>query len=113
MMIGIGITTIGILLLVLGLVGGSIEASLRLVPQLVQQQLSQALEQLPGILRQDIPLPAAGESGGRVDSADVLTSLIGSVISNPLWLILIVVGVGLIYLSLYMTQRQRPGGRQL
>ena len=53
-MFGAGITTIGILLLVLGLVGASIEVYAELLSEVVQQlvqQLSAIREQLPAILR--------------------------------------------------------------
>ncbi len=106
-MIGVGITTIGILLLTLGLVGASIEVCAQLLAAIAQQQLSTLVEQLPGILRPEEGTPAGG-SGPPFDSADVLESLIEAVIATPLWLTLTVVGVVLIYLGLFVTQRQRP-----
>jgi hypothetical protein len=49
-MIGILITTSGILLLVVGLIGASIEVYAQLTVGLLQQQLSDAVQQqLPGI----------------------------------------------------------------
>src|SRR5215207_8123372 len=108
---GAGITTIGILLLVLGLVGASIEVYAQLlsevVQQLVQQQLSAIREQLPAIL-QPREEPPTMESGPPFNSTDIFTSLIGTVIASPLWLTLTVGGVGLIYLGLFITQQQRP-----
>ncbi len=48
-MIGILITTIGISLLTLGLVGASIEVYRQLLSSLVQQQVSALTQQLPAI----------------------------------------------------------------
>ena len=113
-MFGAGITTIGILLLVSGLVGASIEVYAQLLPevvqQLVQQQLSAIREQLPAIL-QPGEEPPTMESGPPFDSTDIFTSLIETVITNPLWLTLMVIGVVLIYLGLFITRRQGSSGQ--
>ena len=110
-LIGAGILTIGILLLVLGLVGASIEVYAQLqsaiVQQLVQQQLAAIREQLPAILRPGEE-PSSMESGPPFDSMDIFTSLIGAVIGSPLWLTLALGGVVLIYLGLFVTHRQVP-----
>ena len=113
-MIGAGITTIGILLLVLGLVGASIEVYAQLLPALVQQiaerQLSAIREQLPATLQRGEGTPGV-ESGSPFDSTDIFTSLIETVITNPLWLTLMVIGVVLIYLGLFITRRQGSSGQ--
>ncbi len=106
-MVGAGIATVGILLLVVGLVGASIEVYVQVITAIVQQQLSAIREQLPAILRPEEGTPA-GESELPSDSTDILGSLIGTVIATPLWLTLTVVGVVLIYLGLFVTQQQRP-----
>lgn len=106
-MIGAGITTIGILFLVLGLVGASIEVYVQLLSAIAQQRLSALLELLPAMLRPEEGT-SAGELEGVPDSSGILASLIQTVIATPLWLTLTVVGVGLIYLGLFMTQRQTP-----
>jgi uncharacterized membrane protein len=110
-LIGAGIVTIGILLLVLGLVGASIEVYVQLqtaiVQQLVQQQLAAIREQLPAIIRPGEE-PSSIESGPPVDSTDIFTSLIGTVIGSPLWLTLTLGGVVLIYLGLFVTHQQVP-----
>ncbi len=106
-MVGAGITTIGILLLVLGLVGASIEVYVQVLSAIVQQQLSAIREQLPAILRPEVVTPA-GESEPPSDSTDILGILIETVISTPIWLTLTVVGVVLIYLGLLVAQQQRP-----
>ncbi len=109
-MIGILITTVGILLLVLGMVGASIEVYGRLLSSMVQQQVSTLTQQLPAILQPEGEGSTAGESGGPpFDSTDILRSLIEAVITSPLWLALTVIGIVLIYFGLYITQRQRPG----
>lgn len=107
-MVGAGITTIGILLLVLGLVGASIEVYVQVLFAVVQQQLSAIREQLPAILRPEGEGTPAGESEPPSDPTDILGSLIETVITTPLWLTLTVVGVVLIYLGLLVTQQQRP-----
>ncbi len=108
-MIGAGITTIGILFLVLGLVGASIEVYVQVLSAIVQQQLSAIRERLPAILQPEEEASPAGESGPPFDSIDILTSLIETVIATPLWLALTGVGVVLIYLGLFISQQQRPG----
>jgi uncharacterized membrane protein len=109
-MVGIGITTIGIVLLVLGLVGASIEVYVQVLSAVAQQQLSTIGEQLPAILRPEA-WTNTGESGPPFASTDILKSLIETVIARPLWLTLSVVGVVLIYLGLFVSQRQRLGRR--
>jgi hypothetical protein len=104
-LIGILITTAGISLLTLGLVGASIEVYRQLVSALVQQQVSALTQQLPEILRPEVAT-AAQEAGPSFDSTSILGSLIENLISNPLWLLLAVLGIALIYLGLYVTQRQ-------
>ncbi len=106
MLIGILITTVGISLLTLGLVGASIEVYSQLLSAMVQQQVSTLTQQLPEILRPE-GSAAAGEAEAAFDSTHILGSLIESLIGSPLWLILAVVGIALIYIGLYVTQRQR------
>jgi uncharacterized membrane protein len=108
--VGILITTVGILLLVLGLVGASIEVYAQLLSAIVQQQVSTVTQQLPSILQPE-GATLAGEAGAPFDSADILRSLIENLITTPLWLTLAVVGLVLIYFGLYITQRQRPRRR--
>lgn len=105
MLIGILITTVGISLLTLGLVGASIEVYRQLLSAMVQQQASALTQQLPEILRPEGASTA--EEAGPLDSTSILGSLIENLISTPLWLLLAVLGVALIYLGLYVTQRQR------
>ena len=106
-MVGAGITTIGILLLVLGLVGASIEVYVQILSAIVQQQLSAIREQLPAFLRPEEGT-LAEEPEPPSDSTDILGLLIETVIATPLWLTLTLVGVVLIYLGLFVSQRQRP-----
>lgn len=106
-MIGILIATIGILFLVLGLLGASLEVYAQLLFAIMQQQLQQ---QLPGIFQQGETAPG-GETGPLFAPTEVLTSLLENLINTPLWLALVVFGTVLIYLGLYITQRQRPGHR--
>ncbi len=106
MLIGILIITVGISLLTLALVGASIEVYSQLLSAMVQQQVSGLTEQLPEILRPE-GAPTAEEAGSPLDSTNVLRSLIENLINSPLWLILAVVGIVLIYFGLYVTQRQR------
>ncbi len=108
-MIGILITTIGILLLVLGLVGASIEVYGQLLSAIVQQQVSAITQQLPAILQPEDA--ATAEESGSFGSTDILRSLIDNLVNSPLWLTLAVVGIVLIYVGLYITQRPRPGHR--
>lgn len=105
MLIGILITTAGILLLTLGLVGASIEVYRRLLSAVVQQQVSALTQQLPPLLRPEGATAAEGAEP-TLDSASILGSLVKNLISTPLWLVLAVLGVALIYLGLYVTQRQ-------
>ena len=105
-MIGILITTAGISLLTLGLVGASIEVYGQLLSAMVQQQVSGLTEQLPEMLRPEGSPTAEEEAGSPLDSTNVLLSLIENLINSPLWLIIAVVGIALIYLGLYVTQRQ-------
>ena len=106
-MVGILITTVGVSLLVLGLVGASIEVQGQLLSALVQQQVSAVTEQLPEILRPEGATNAEG-AGSAFDSTQILKSLIENLINTPLWLVLAVAGIVLIYSGLYVTQRQRP-----
>ena len=110
MLIGILITTIGVSLLTLGLVGASIEVYTQLLSEMVQQQVSGLTEQLPSILQPEGPVPAEGAEPTS-GSMQILGSLIENLINTPLWLIISVVGIVLIYLGLYVTQRQRLGYR--
>ncbi len=110
-MIGVLITTTGIVLLVLGLVGASIEVYGQLLTATVQQQLSVIGEQLPSILRPEAEQPSPGESGPPFGSADILEYLVEELIGTPLWLALAVTGIVLIYSGLYLAQRQVPGRR--
>lgn len=104
-MIGTLITTSGILFLVVGLIGASIEVYAQLTLELLQQQLS-------GILQEQGGEATAGEDQGLLfDPTEVLRSLIENLINTPLWLTLTLVGVGLVYLGLYIAQRQVPGRR--
>ena len=105
MLIGILITTLGISLLTLALVGASIQVYGQILSAMVQQQVSGLTEQLPEILRPE-GAPAE-EAGSPLDSTNVLLSLIENLVNTPLWLILAVVGILLNYLGLYVTQRQR------
>ncbi len=110
-LIGILITTVGISLLTLGLVGASIQVYSQLLSAMVQQQVFGLTEQLPEILR-----PEGSDAAGGTDpsgSTQILLSLIENLINSPLWLIISVVGIALIYLGLYITQRQRLGYRPL
>ncbi len=110
MLIGILITTMGISLLTLGLVGASIEVYRQLLSSMVQQQISGLTEQLPSFLQPEGSAPAGGAEPAS-GSAQILGSLIKNLINTPLWLAISVVGIALIYLGLYMTQRQRLGYR--
>ena len=106
--IGAGVTTFGILLLVIGVVGASIEVYVQLLSAIVQHRLSTVLEQLPAILRPE-NAPSFGEQAvSPIDSIRILRSLIETTVSTSLWLALSVVGIGLIYLGLFIALRQRP-----
>ncbi len=106
MLIGILITTVGISLLTLGLVGASIQVYSQLLSAMVQQQVSGLTQQLPSILQPEGSAPAGGAEPAS-DSTQILLSLIENLINTPLWLIISVAGIALIYLGLYVTQRQR------
>ena len=113
-MIGVLITTSGILFLVVGLIGASIEVYAQLTLELLQQQVSTVVQQqLPGILQERGGGEAtAGEDQGLLfNPTEVLRSLIENLINTPLWLTLTLVGIGLVYLGLYIAQRQVPGRR--
>ena len=105
MLIGILITTVGISLLTLGLVGASIEVYGQILSAMVQQRVSGLTEQLPEMLQPE-GAPAE-EAGSPLDSTNVLLSLIENLINTPLWLLLAAIGIVLIYFGLYVTQRQR------
>jgi hypothetical protein len=105
-LIGILITTVGISLLTLGLVGASIDVHRQILFAIVQQQVSSLTQQLPEILRPEVAT-TANEEGSPLDSTSTLGSLIENLTNTPLWLTLAVLGIALIYLGLYITQRQR------
>jgi hypothetical protein len=103
-MIGILVATSRILLLVVGLIGASIEVYAQLALELLQQ--------LPGILQEQGGEATAGGSQGLLfDLAKVLRSLIENLLDTPLWLALTFFGIRLIYLGLYTMQRQVPKRR--
>ena len=108
MLIGILITTVGISLLTLGLVGASLQVYSQLLSEMVQQQVFGLTEQLPEILQPEGSAPAGGAEPAS-GSTQILLSLIENFVKSPLWLIISVVGIVLIYLGLYVTQRQRLG----
>ena len=112
-MIGTLITTSGILFLVVGLIGASIEVYAQLTLELLQQQLSGIVQQqLPGILQEQGGEATAGEDQGLLfNPTEVLRSLIENLINTPLWLTLTLGGIGLVYSGLYIAQRQVPGRR--
>ena len=104
-MIGTLITTSGILFLVVGLIGASIEVYAQLTLELLQQQL-------PGILQEQGGEATAAEDQGLLfDPTEVLRSLFENLISTPFWLTLTLGGIGLVYSGLYIAQRQVPGRR--
>lgn len=105
-MIGVLITTMGISLLTLGLVGASIEVYTQLSSTMVQQQISGLTQQLPSFLQPEGASPAGGAEPA-FGSTQILLGLIENLLNSPLWLIILVLGVALIYLGLYVTQRQR------
>lgn len=107
-MVGILITTVGISLLTLGLVGASIEVYSQLLSAIVQQQVSAVTEQLPSILRPEGSSPSE-EAEPASGSAQILGSLIENLVNSPMWLIISVAGIVLIYSGLYITQRRSPG----
>jgi hypothetical protein len=109
-MIGILITTSGILFLVVGLIGASIEVYAQLTLELLQQQVSRVVQQqLPAIFQEGGAATAGEDQGLLFDPAEVLRSLFENLLASPLWLTLTLVGVGLIYLGLYIAQRRVPG----
>ena len=112
-MIGVLITTTGIIFLVVGLIGASIEVYAQLTLELLQQQLSEVVQQhLPGIFQeQGGEATAGGDQGLLFDPTEVLRSLLENLIGSPLWLTLSLVGIGLIYLGLYITQQRVPRRR--
>ncbi len=111
-MIGVLITTSGILFLVVGLIGASIEVYAQLTLELLQQQLSGVVQQLPGIFQEQGGEAApGGDQGLLFDPTEVLRSLIENLIYTPLWLTLTLAGIGLIYLGLYITQQRVPRRR--
>ena len=108
-MIGILITTSGILFLVVGLIGASIEVYAQLTLELLQQQVSGIIQQqLPAIFQEGEDATAGEDQGLLFDPAEVLRNLVENLLASPLWLTLTLVGIGLIYLGLYITQRQVP-----
>lgn len=107
MLIGILLTTAGISLLVLALVGASIEVYAQLLSALVQQRVSALTERLPEMLRPEGAADADG-SEAAFGSTRILRSLIETLADSPLWLVLALVGIALIYSGLYITQRPRP-----
>jgi hypothetical protein len=112
-MIGALITTSGILFLVVGLIGASIEVYAQLTLELLQQQLSEIVpQQLPGIFQEQGGEATTGDAQGPLsDPTEVLRSLFENLIDTPLWLTLTLVGIGLIYLGLYITQQRVPRRR--
>lgn len=110
MLIGILMTTVGISLLTLGLVGASLQVYSQLLSEMVQQQVSGLTEQLPSILQPEGASTAEGAEPAS-GSTQILLSLIENLINSPLWLIISVAGIALIYLGLYVTQRPRLGYR--
>jgi hypothetical protein len=113
-MIGALITTSGILFLVVGLIGASIEVYAQLTLDLLQQQLSELVpQQLPGIFQEQGGEATTGDTQGPLfDPTEVLRSLIENLIDTPLWLTLTLVGIGLVYFGSYTTQRQVPQRRR-
>ena len=105
-MIGILITTSGILFLVVELIGASIEVYAQLTLELLQQQVSRIIQQLPAMFQEEGEATAREDQGLLFDPAEVLRSLVENLLASPLWLTLTLVGIGLIYLGLYITQRQ-------
>jgi hypothetical protein len=112
-MLGVLIATSGILFLVVGLIGASIEVYAQLTVRLLQTQLSDAVQQqLPSIFQeQGGEATAGGDQGLLFDPAEVLRSLLENLVNTPLWLTLTLFGMGMIYLGLYIMQRRVPGHR--
>jgi hypothetical protein len=96
---------------VAGVLGEPVYAQLTL--ELLQQQLSEVVQQhLPGIFQEQEGEATAGEDQGLLfDPTEVLRSLLENLIGSPLWLTLSLVGIGLIYLGLYITQQRVPRRR--
>jgi hypothetical protein len=113
-MIGALITTSGILFLVVGLIGASIEVYAQLTLELLQQQLSEIVpQQLPGIFQEQGGEATTGDAQGLLfDPTEVLRSLFENLIDTPLWLTLTLVGIGLVYFGSYTTQRRAPQRRR-
>ncbi len=86
--------------------GASLQVYSQLLSEMVQQQVSGLTEQLPEMLRPE-GASAVNETGSPFDSTQILGSLIENLVNSPLWLIISVVGIVLIYFGLYITQRQR------
>lgn len=105
-MIGILVTTAGILLLTLGLVGASIEVYGRLLSTMLEQQVSSVLQQLPSIIQQGGEAPTGGGAVSNLGPMNILARLVEALVSTPLWLALTIVGIVLIYLGLYLSQRR-------
>lgn len=106
-MIGILITTVGISLLTLGLVGASIEVQRQWLSAAVQQQISALAQRLPEVIRPE-GLADGGEQPAS-GSGQILLSLVGNLVGSPLWLAIAAVGIAMIYAGLHVTQRQRLG----
>ncbi len=104
-MIGILLTTVGISLLTLALVGASMEVYGQLLSALVQRQVSALTEQLPEMLR---PEGATDPQGAEpaFGSTQILGRLIENLVNSPLWLLLALIGIALIYFGLFLTQRR-------
>ena len=106
MLIGILITTMGISLLTLGLVGASLQVYTQLMSTMIQQHVSALTQQLPEILQPERSALAEGAEPAS-GSTQILLGLIENLINSPMWLVISVLGVALIYFGLYVTQRQR------
>ena len=74
-MVGILITTIGIVVLVLAVVGASIEVYAQLLSTIIRQELSAIPQQMPAILQPVGETTTAGESRPPFDSTDILSRL--------------------------------------
>ncbi len=81
-MIGILITTVGISLLTLGLVGASLQVYSQLLSAMVQQQISGLTQQLPSILQPEGSAPAGGAEPAS-GSTQILLSLIENLMNTP------------------------------
>ena len=105
-LIGFLISIMGISLLTLRLVGACLQVYSQLLSEMVQPQGSGLTEQLPSFLQPE-GSAATGGAEPASGSTQILLSLIETLFNSPLWLIISVVGIVLIYLGLYMTQGQR------